>query len=348
MDLRLFSLKWPLSALAMLMAVSSVDAQSTTTNAWKSIIFSSPGGGGITSNLTSLSTQPVPPASLQGLFQDTSPVPSFNDFAPAPMPDMGRRPQKSANNRQDWVFMTPAEIMGVAPEQLSRTQKRGANGQPDNLSPMERYLERQSPSARSKNNSPDNPFRSRNYWGADDGQTNGDNTDTSDTVENGLADLQSATAPGQSSSGAPDNNLLGAPNVDSPWSKVPGASALQGVSDSAQQKMDLEQAQFQQLLSPGTVSVTTPTSLPDRTTSLNAQATVMDSDSTEPLANPIGASFAPLSSGIARPIGLTPLPGITARPASPLLAPTTPAWVPQPAPWNSQMPQPFAIPQRKF
>ena len=62
-------------------------------------------------------------------------MPSFNDFAPAPMPDMGRRPQKSANDRQDWVFMTPAEIMGVASEQLSRTQKRDENGQPDNLTP---------------------------------------------------------------------------------------------------------------------------------------------------------------------------------------------------------------------
>src|SRR5271169_865492 len=108
MDLRLYSLKWLLPALAVLTAVSSVDAQSTATNAWKPIVFSSPGSGGIVSNLTSLSTQPVPPASLQGLFQDTSPVPSFDDFAPPPMPDLGRRSQKSANNRQDWVFMTPA------------------------------------------------------------------------------------------------------------------------------------------------------------------------------------------------------------------------------------------------
>jgi hypothetical protein len=347
MDLRLFSLRWPpLLALAVLMAVSAVEAQSTATNAWKPIVFSSPDSE-TPSNLTSLSTQPVPPANLKGLFQDTSPLPSFNDFGPAPMPDTGRRIQKSADDRQGWVFMTPAEIMGVAPEQLSRTRKRDANGQPDNLTPMERYLERQNPSARLKDNSPDNPSGSRNFWETDNGQTNDDNNDASDLNDSSLDDLRSATALNPSANGAPDNNnLLGAPNADSPWSKAPGASTSQWVPDSVQQKVDLEQAQFQQLLNPGAVPVTAATSLPDRTTSLNAQTTVMSSDSTEPLVNPIGASFAPLSSGIGRPVGLVPLPGIT-RQAS-IQAVTTPAWAPQPAPWTSQTPQPFAIPQRKF
>ena len=348
MDLRLFCLRWPpLLALAALAAVSAVDAQATVTNAWKPIVFSSPANNATASNLTSLSTQPVPPANLQGLFQNTSPVPSFGDFGPAPMPDTGRRLQKSANGRQDWVFMTPAEIMGVTPEQLSRTPKRDANGQLDNLSPMERYLERQSPAARLRNNSPDNPLRSRNFWGADNGQTNGDNNDSSDQVDRGLDDLQSATVLNQSLSSAPDNNPLGIPNANSRWSRVPGSSASEWAPDSAQERADLEQAQFQQLLNPGTAPVTAATTVPDRTTSLSAQTTVMDSDSTEPLANPIGASFAPLSSGIARPIGLAPLPGITTRSPS-IQALATPAWAPQPAPWTSTTPEPFAIPQRKF
>jgi hypothetical protein len=347
MDLRLFSLRWPpLLVVAALAAVSAVDAQSTATNAWKPIVFSSPANNDNSSNLTSLSTRPVPPANLQGLFQDTSPMPSFNDFGPAPMPDAGRRLQKRANDRQDWVFMTPAEIMGVAPEQLSRTRKRDANGQPDNLSPMERYLERQNPAARLKNNSPDNPFRSRNSWGADNGQTNGDNNDSSDAVDSGLDNLRSVTALSQSLNSAPDNNLLGAPHADSPWARVPGSLASQWAPNAAQQRADLEQVQFQQLLNPDAVPVTAATTLPDHTTSLNAQTTVMGSYSTEPLANPIGASFAPLSSGIGKPAGLAPLPGIT-RPAT-IQALTTPAWAPQPAPWTSQAPQPFAIPQRKF
>jgi hypothetical protein len=347
MDLRLFSLRWPpLLALAMLVAVSSAEAQEPATNAWKPIVFSSPGNNETSSNLTSLSTQPVPPANLQGLFQDTSPVPSFSDFGPAPIPDAGRRLQKSSRDRQDWVFMTPAEIMGVAPEQLSRTGKRDANGQPDNLSPMERYLERQNPSDRLKNNSPDHPFGSRNFWGEEKDQTNSDESDGSDQVNNGLDDLQSATGLNQSLNSAPDNNPSGNPTADSPWLKVFGIAAPQGSPNPAQPKADMEQDPFQQLLNPGAAPVTAATTLSDRTTSLSAPTTVMNSDSTEPLANPFGASFTPLSSGIARPIGLTSLPDIT-RQAS-IQIPTTPAWAPQPAPWTSQTPQPFAIPQRKF
>ena len=346
MDLRLFSLRWPPLALAVWAVVSAVDAQSTATNAWKPIIFSSPDNSETTSNLTSLSTRPVPPANLQGLFQDTSPLPSFNDFGPAPVPDTGRRIQKSANERQDWIFLTPAEIMGVAPDQLSRNRKRDANDKSDSLSPMERYLERQNPSARLKNNSPNHPFGSRNFWEADNGQTNGDNNDASDLNDSGLTDPRLATALNPSAGGAPDNNLLGAPNADSPWSKAPGDSASPWVPNSVQQRMDLEQAQFQQLLNPGAVPVTAATSLPDRTTSLNAQSTVYGSDSIEPLVNPVGGSFTPLSSGIGRPASLAPLPGIT-RPAG-IPAISTPAWAPQQAPWTSQTPQPFAIPQRKF
>ncbi|MGD0086272.1 MAG: hypothetical protein ABSC24_04005 [Verrucomicrobiota bacterium] len=346
MDLRLFSLRWPPLALAVWAVVSAVDAQSTATNAWKPIIFSSPDNHEVSSNLKSLSTQPVAPANLQGLFQDTSPLPSFNDFGPAPVPDTGRRIHKSANEHQDWVFMTPAEIMGVAPDQLSRDRKRDTNDKSENLSPMERYLARQNPSARLKNNSPDHPFGSRNFWEADNGQTNGDNNDGSDQNDNGLADPRLATAFNPSASGAPDNNLLGAPNTDSPWSKASGDSASPWVPNSVQQRVDLEQAQFQQLLNPGAVPVTAATSLPERTTSLNAQSTVLGSDSTEPLVNPIGASFTPISSGIGRPVGLAPLPGITGPASIPAI--TTPAWAPQPAPWTSQTPQPFAIPQRKF
>ena len=144
------------------------------------------------------------------------------------MPDTGRRIKNQPMAAQDWVFMTPAEIMGVAPEQLSRTPKRDANGQLDNLSPMERYLERQSPAARLRNNSPDNPLRSRNFWGADNGQTNGDNNDSSDQVDRGLGDLQSATVLNQSLSSAPDNNPLGIPNANSPWSRVPGVQLRNG------------------------------------------------------------------------------------------------------------------------
>ena len=51
-----------------------------------------------------------------------------------------------------------------------------------------------------------------------------------------------------------------------------------------------------------------------------------------PTVNPVGASFAPLSSGIGRPAGLTPLPGIAGATNWQSSA-ASPAWAPQPPPW---------------
>src|SRR5690242_8082452 len=101
----------PLLALAVMAAVPFAGAEPPTTNAWKPIIFSSPDNNVISSNLNSPSTQPVPPANLQGgLFENTTPVPSFS-FGPASVPDTGRRVQKKSDDRGDWAFQTPAEIM---------------------------------------------------------------------------------------------------------------------------------------------------------------------------------------------------------------------------------------------
>ena len=263
------------------------------------------------------------------------------------MPDTGRRFQKSANGRQDWVFMTPAEIMGVAPEQISRTPKRDANGQLENLSPMERYLERQSPAARLRNKFARQPAsvaqflgsgqrskrtaitmilptRSTAVWMTCNRQRCSTNfraaRRTTISLENSQCEFALVKSTWQFSFGMRHpiphkNGRIGTSTV--PAIAQPGHGARHGSDDGAG-----------------------PDNFPGRANHR------MDSDSTEPLANPIGASFAPLSSGIARPIGLTPLPGIT-RPAS-MQTPTTPAWAPQPAPWTSTTPQPFAIPQRKF
>jgi hypothetical protein len=62
---------------------------------------------------------------------------------------------------------------------------------------------------------------------------------------------------------------------------------------------------------------------------------------------PIGASFTPLSSGIAMPVGLTSLPGLLG-PTNTVLPALAPEWKPQAPPWMSSAPQPGVIPQRKF
>jgi hypothetical protein len=103
--------------------------------------------------------------------------------------------------------------------------------------------------------------------------------------------------------------------------------------------------QFRQLLEPGVFPATAATLSPGRTAFSQPQ-TSSASDTTQPLVNPFGASFTPLSSGIGKPVGLQPLPGVTRQTSTqPAI---TPSWAPQPPPWMSQTPQPFVIPQRKF
>jgi hypothetical protein len=62
---------------------------------------------------------------------------------------------------------------------------------------------------------------------------------------------------------------------------------------------------------------------------------------------PMGASYTPLSSGIAVPSGVAPLPGLLG-PTNAALPAFAPEWKPQPPPWMSSAPQPGVIPQRKF
>jgi len=349
MDLRLLSSKClPLLAVAALALVSSAAAQGSVTNGGRSIIFSTPDNTEISSNLTSLATPRTTPANFKSVFQDTAPA--FNNFAPSPGPAPleQRRFQKSSNQRPDWVFMTPAEIMGVAPEQLfNRSTSDEDNQREGSLTPTERYVERQSQPARtnSESFSRDNPFSPQGFWSDGNGQaTNGDSFHPISGSEFG--DVRS-TILNQSLNDAPNNNLLANPKVDSVWSKLFGSpvTTLTPGPDAAQQQQQQSMDQFQQLLNPVSTPVTTTIS-PGGTTFTQPQTSLSDSDSTQPLANPVGASFTPLSSGIGEPAGLTQLPGIIRQSALPSV--TAPAWAPQPAPWMSQTPQPFAVPQRKF
>jgi hypothetical protein len=348
MDFRLFSWKLtPLLAFAALALVSSVEAQGLATNGWKPIIFSSPDNTEISSNLTSLSTQSSPPANFKSVFQNASPVPAFNKFSPgpAPAPREGRRFQKTSNERQDWVFMTPAEIMGVTPEKMFGGSQTDADSQrKGSLTPMERYLERQNQPARTNSDffSANDSSSPQGFWGDGNDPTNGSSPNP---IGSRLGDLRS-TILDQSLNDAPNNNLFANPKGDPVWSKLFGSPAPTPAPgpNVVQQQADMDQ--FRQLLNPGLAPITVTTISPGGTVFSQSQTILSDSDSTQPLANPVGTSFTPLSSGIGEPASLTPLPGIT-RQAS-LQPVTTPAWAPQPAPWMLQTPQPFAVPQRKF
>jgi len=338
-------------ALAALAMVPWVDAGPAATSTWKPIIFSSPADNEISSNPISPSTQPLASADSRGLFQDASPLSSFNDLGPVPMPNGGRRIPKSSQDHQDWVFMTQAEIMGVSPEQLLSDQDRNAKSDQNSLNPLERLLERQNSSGKFSAKLAAGPAQSRNSWVRGNNETNSDDI-TSGLMDDGPDDRQSSRISGQFPNPAPGYFMSANPNTETAWSPLSGTPApppAPGPATHIQQQVEINQ--FQQLLNPGFVPVTAATTVPDNTTAFKPANPSPITDptqlgSTQPLVNPVGAAFAPLNSGIGQPAALAPLPTATRQISIPLV--TTPTWAPQPAPWLSQNPQPFAIPQRKF
>jgi len=327
----------PSLAGAWMAVALSVGAQQPATNAGQSIIFSSLDNSGVSSNPTPFSTKSSS-LNFRDSLQSASPVPTFNDLsaAPPPPPGEGQQLQKLLDRRKNWVFMTPAEILGVmTPEKILGIQEHDAAGQPKNPTPIERYNERQQiKTARTNDWSfSKNPTPFRN--------SSGDRNDRTNTVlfnpaDGGLENPRS-TIFGRLNA-APNDDLFAGQNADSDRSKLSGFP----VPNPAQQA-DMDQ--FRQLLEPGFLPATAAMPSPGRTAFSQPQ-TSPASGTTQPLVNPFGASFTPLSSGIGNPAGLQPLPGVTRQTnTQPAI---TPSWAPQPPPWMSQTPQPFVIPQRKF
>ena len=140
---------------------------------------------------------------------------------------------------------------------------------------------------------------------------------------------------GGASANQNDNSILSLLGVTQPQQ--------QPTAQNTEQLASMER--FRQLLEENSASAagTTPTPndkffpAPKQTPDPNMTPTV--------LANPIGSPFTPLSDSIGRPVGLTPLPGIVTPISHPAAAPS---WAPKPAPWLSQTPDAFTIPQPRF
>jgi len=326
-----------------MLMVSAVAAQPPATNGWQHIIFSSPDDAQISSNLTSATSEPSYSAfeSKLHLFQDSSPVAALANLpppaVPAPMTSRTRRNEGSSEGNQPWEFMTPAEILGVAPGQI--LQKKGGQGDQGSLTPLEHYLQSQNAFAQYRTNSAGNSFRDRNLWANGNGQT----TNVSPALFGGAWGDGQSNASNPFLGNSPANNWSGGLNGDSIWPKMFGTKSPQPAFSPGQPQSDM--SQLMQLLNPNSTPATAETAQ-EETPSFKPQTGWQDSDSTAPLANPIGASVAPLTSGISKPAGLAPLPSLSQP--DPIQPAAPPAWAPQPPPWLSSTPQPFAVPQRKF
>jgi len=311
------------------------------------IIFSSPDGGSVSSNLTSLSKPVDLPDTLSfapsGFGADLSSGEAPSPSVPSAVAiSEGRQLQNLLNPKKDWTLMTPEEIMGVtSPGKNFQVPERDAMGLRKNSSALERFTERQGGSQFVATNgfSPDNPAsagrvsHSRDFQ--PDAGTPNPVSDNSGSTPQTLSQLFN-NAPQR------DDNFSAQNTGANSWKPLDGSSPLP-TSDSAQLT---EMDQFKQLLG------TNPSTQSETPAASSSSGAFVSSPSSanysfgQPVVNPAGASYTPLTSGIGTPTGLTPLPTITGQ--SSIQPAITPAWTPQAPPWMSQGPQPFVIPQRKF
>jgi hypothetical protein len=336
-------LNLPLLVVTMVAMVSSTDAQSSD----RSIIFSTPKSDDTPAVTPSLAPQnsqlPVLPDSLQ------APDPALhfqapNDLLVGPPPTVitprSQRMEKLLEDRKNWTLMTPEEIMGVTPaDELLQSPDRDALGRKKDTTPLQRFLDRENQMHSGptngwqieQDNLPWKPSRNR-----DDLNPFAPGSDNTVNAAKKLIDYLNGRQLGEGTANRNNNNY--------------GWDSFSPTAQQTAMKPDPEQLaamdRFRQLLNPAPVP-TTEASPDNKYFPATKTAPVVDPYLNQPyyVLNPAGSSYTPLTSGVGKPSGLTPLPGIVTPGIT--LAPA-PAWAPQPAPWLIQGPQPFVMPQRKF
>jgi hypothetical protein len=246
-------------------------------------------------------------------------------------PEEQLRLQKLQEDRNNWMLMTPAEILGVTtPEKVLETPEQQAAA--EKLTTMDRYLARQqqSESAAVFTNNRES-WNSALSW---DDPRDPENSSTPNMERDGRPEkpqgLLDRIMNGTRDDRAAEEQSL-AYGLDS-FSAPPALPAQKPAQSATAFNNDLEPVAARsdaQKVPSGNTFLSIP--LPDP--NLEPQ----------PVVNPNGASFTPLSSGIGRPQGLTPLPSLIPPPVVQPVAQTSLA-----PPWLSTVPQPFTIPQRKF
>ncbi len=327
----------PLAAAAVL-AVFPAPAQSSAPHGGQPILFSSPVTDRVDSNTPSLS--PQPPELLEFRNAGEAP-PQFNfnrlpqgpPLPAVPLPTLAGllQEQDRQDRNRNWAMLTPAEILGVAtPEKILGVAERDAFGQSKNSTILERYLEQRNQlllpaktnALPADNASPAWIFSTgrRDDWGA---------------VYRGLESPAGMARPLLNP--APDDSFRARPNENSGWSKLFDATPTAPAPGPDPAQVG-EMERFRQLLNPGS-----PTAVPAATpnqgglkTSLPQSLLSSGPDQSPP--NRIGASYAPLTSGIGRP---TEMPKLTSPwSLNYTSSPPASAWAPTPSP--------FTAPQRKF
>jgi hypothetical protein len=330
----------PLAAIAAAV-VFPAQAQRLLFRKGQPIMFSAPTSENALSNTPSLS--PKPPASLD--LENATEAPEQFNFdrspaAPLPMvapylsPAEAARERDLLDRRRNWALLTPGEILNeVTPEKIMGLTERNVFGQPKYSTAMERYAARQSQLqllARTNllpagNLSP--------AW-----LSPGERRSMSNAIYGGWDGSESLSGP--LFNPAPNNQILARPDEDGGWSKLfeststPKPTPWMSKPNPAPAE-NLER--FRQLLNRGSSPAVSAAAADGLKTSL--PQSLLGSGLAQPQPVRIGASFAPLNSGIGKPGELPKLTGAFG------LNYTSP---PPAAPWVSPNSQPLAAPQRKF
>ena len=335
------------SVTLLIVAMSMVVLSAVAQPSGQAIVFSSPQTDSTQPAAPSLVPQnsqlPVLPGTLQAPVTPFNHYDAANSFPAVPPPanlSEQQRMKQMLDERKNWTLMTPAEIFGVTPaEKLLQPPERDAAGREKTKTQLERFLDRENeaqagPTNGWQNNRDDSPWNfSRDK----------DNANPFDTGRRGSDDA--AQNLDRFLNGQRNTDVSAKQNDVASWDSF-NASTAQTSQTAEKQNLDQMAAmeRFRQLLAPSPAPAAPS---PDSQFFPAPKPVVVDPNITQPdfVPNPAGTSFTPLTSGIGKPAGLTPLPGIVNSALPPV---TAPAWAPQPPPWLLQGPQPGMAPQRKF
>jgi len=265
-----------------------------------------------------------------GVFGQDNDNDAADSMTPLPLPPVNALQQMMQEHKKNWAEMTPDEILGVKTTGQD-TDSLAATPDDTYHSPLEKFLMEKRLAQTGTTNLLESP---RDGWNFLDKDTGLPNEQRVEDMRNGT--IVRSQILDRWLQNAQDFNP--SQNQDGDWARI--FTAPQPEQQTVEQQADM--AAFQHLLEPTVPS--------DAELKSAAQASILpapDPDlNPQPVGyNPVGASYAPLVSGVGRPNGIAPLPTVT----SGLQVPTAPAsWAPQPPPWTVSGPQLYVNPVRKW
>ena len=275
-------------------------------------------------------------------FDSVNPVmPLPQPVAPVISPAEGRRLQELLDRRRNWASMTPAQILDVTtPENAFQLPGQNEDNKTGLLKDKNtdrtmaqagRYGEMRNRPDSFATNAFSTGNNSSSPWLSDsDGSLN---PDARDSARGGTAQPLSRFFNAANFR----NNLFGNQDGMNDWSRP--FNSGQPVSTTPSPAQQLAMAQFRQLLESGSPAAAAPAG--------RASFKTQTSGTFFRTAGNGGFNSLMAPMGISSPLATLPvLRSLNAQ--NDTASPLAPSWAPQAAPWTSQTPQPFTVPQRKF